>query len=504
MLHFISRWLPASRDGSPVRFPFLSTWVLLTIAWAAVFWPALHHAWLFFDDYSLAVWGEKERWNSSLGLGRPVLALWSYTFCLDGLSGTSVANVLLRLAQGALHTLTGTVVAYLLWKETRVRLAALAVLPFVLWPFNTEAVLWRGAGINVLAALFSVLGVALIRAEGARPRLAGTLGVGLLALGMLTTQASAAAGLVVWAMLLVLSASAEGPPRLKPLLREGGLLLLGYLVGGIATVLCSKLSATPNPRGVFATDWAAKAAYLIQLNNLYLFFPAFYPRTLKAAHLLLVGASAVLLVGAGASASRRGPEMRWWSLAALAPLAACAVLPYISVMVVQECWPAWRNMYLAPLLATALFAVGFRHGLRRPIRAAFYGVLLLVVLWPYARLGRENAAEYVRTERGDRQQLRQLEQFAEQASVRKVVVLMPPDAPLQDWNPYRLRFMHCDSHISALACTWTVRAFINRHSTLEVTDDPHIREEALKQLRAAPCGRFFTVDGCNAVALCPP
>jgi hypothetical protein len=501
------------------------TLTVFTVLWATAFWPALHTPWYYLDDYGLARYmspdqalAERGLVNPdapvdvprcvSLGLGRPMLYLWWFTFALDRDPSWPWVNIGLRWFQGCTHVVTAALIAYLLWKPSRSYWAVPAVLPFVLWCFNPEVVLWRGAGINVFAVFFSVLGLLCIKTEGRRWQGGWWVtGLALVALSMLTTQGAAMGGLVTWVILVALeTACGQGSPGRH--LRHGAFLLGGYLVGGLLSLAVLKYSAEPNPRATLPPDLHSRVLFLLGHNKLFLFWPGAYPRVLKYAHAALCLLTPLVVLASGTRLTRQGVVLRWRAPVLLACLASCLVLPYLSLLLVNESWITVRNLYTAPLLLTALVAVGVRLCGRRLWLQAAYAAVLLCILVPYVRMARTHAAEFVRTHRNDLRGLRELEQFAAARGTGKVLLLYC-DFPARDWNPYHLNYIGHDLHISA----WHVPAnpgldfFVIRHSRLQVVEDDGLKARALKRCREVPPPAglfFFLIEGSDVIAVCSP
>src|SRR6516225_3042360 len=102
-----------------LRFPWWRVFFIFGLLWALFFWPALHNAWWYADDFWAGEWTDAQRWGPFvLGNGRPLLGLWSYSFLLDHSPNAQWANILLRWFQGGVHVLNATVLAGLLWSAT--------------------------------------------------------------------------------------------------------------------------------------------------------------------------------------------------------------------------------------------------------------------------------------------------------------------------------------------------------------------------------------------------
>jgi hypothetical protein len=461
---------------------------------------------MFQDDYKISL-SPTQQWSWARNLGRPLFALWCLTFRLDARASDVAANILLRWLQGGLHCLTGTMVAYVLWREGCRRWAAvLAALLFVCWCFSTEAVLWRGAGINVLAALLSVLGVTALRLPRTHRGTWEVVGGFCVTLSMLATQSSAMAGLTLWAVVLGLAACNPGGLRERSFGRQTAVLLGGYLLGGLMSWAILHYSVEPNPRALPpSTDFHKTFAFVRQLNLLVLCNPL-YPPWLSRAYLALVGLTAGVVAAGGVVRVRRQPLAPLWGLVSLACLAACTVFPYITLLLVQQLWPAWRNLYVAPLGLGGLVAVGIRWAEARPLPSLAYLALVLAVLGLNGQVARGNAAEYVRCEKRDLQVLQTLHDFAREHHISKVIVMLPA-IPVRDWNGYDFHYVQADSHASIYVAQGMLPGFLARFSHLQLISDDLVKKRAVRQLQEHPLPprqQFFLIEGTDIIAICPP
>src|SRR5262249_26346973 len=156
-----------------------------------------------------------------------------------------------------------------------------------------------------------------------------------------------------------------------------------------------------NPRTKFATDVDAMWDQLILVNKKFLFFLPFDSSLLASAHLYLPLATAALALAAGCRLSARGLEVRWGAPAVVVGLTGCLVLPHLPVLLVGDTAIPWRNLYACPLLFTASLGVGFQLALRWPWLRFVYAGAVALLLVPYVRIARENAADYVKCYRRD-------------------------------------------------------------------------------------------------------
>src|SRR5262249_11539549 len=158
-------WLTPVPPPAP-GFPWLRAFVVLAAAYAVVFWPALSQPWWSRDDYTLGAMGAEGRYAMAMQAGRPAYILLFETLPLDNRPDAVGWNVALRAGRALLHVLAALLLAYALWRPLGSAVAAVAaVLPFLLWFFNPDAVLMRLAAGYPLALLLAVAALLLVRAR---------------------------------------------------------------------------------------------------------------------------------------------------------------------------------------------------------------------------------------------------------------------------------------------------------------------------------------------------
>jgi len=439
------------------RFPGLRVFLLYLICYVVLFWPALCQPWWYMDDYWCAGWDGATFWKMALCQGRPLGMLWQWTHQLDSSPESGTANVLLRLVQVGCHVLTATLIAGLLWKDGLRWPGVAAVLPFVLWAFNPEAVLWRTGAAYALTALLSVGGVVLLRG---RTRGSGMLGMVCLALSVLGCQAPAAIGLLVWIVLVAVRLTRPGIEGQKGFfpwwVREGTLLGTGLLLGGVVSLLLTRLFPFPFRDTALASDWRGKARYFLHLQQLTWFYPHFYCWPAQLSHAALLAATAWAILTTALTWQRR-------CLIAVVLLSSL-VAPFAGVLVVSESFASWRLLYPAPLIFTGFLSLAFLLGSAR-LRLGLAAITASILFWN-APLAWRNAAEYPRLEQCDREQARCLERFCQQQGMTRVVVL-PGAVPVYKWNPYGLQMFDLHGHYSAFKTSWTCQQFLQRYSSLQ-------------------------------------
>ncbi|MEP6955787.1 MAG: hypothetical protein ABI883_03100, partial [Chthoniobacterales bacterium] len=443
------------------------------VAWVCFFWPALHDAWWAMDDFWTIEWTNTERFGPFvLGIGRPLLGLWSYLFMLDCGPDHPWANVVLRWLHGGVHVLNATLIARLLWRTVPSLTAGIAPLPFLLWPFSADSVLWRGGSIYTLATFLSLAGLVLIQREpGPRSRfvwLLGSLGCGL---GMLLAQVAAFAAPVLWTVLAgltLLQAEAVPWPRLR---REAFHVAGGLAVGAVISYWFMRAYPLPAywARDAWATDPRAKLLFLFQLDWILLAFPRFYPTALKIAH-LLIAAFAVAALGFHGWRLARRRRGFWRPALALLCLASTLILPYLPLLVVAFSVILLRTLYFGPVFLTACTAMSClvlqrQAWLQRGSLLLVVGVLALY--WPIAR---ENAAEFVRCYRDDVAFLREVEAQARALGLQRVKII--PGMPFFIYNPHSYRYLYPFNHMNSLAYPVVRELFIRHWSHLTAVGEP--------------------------------
>lgn len=492
---------------------------LLFIAYLSVFsianLPALRQAWWYFDDFRNAkLWHVDSSLSNRFHLSmrpfslalkhaRPVEALWFVTFLLDGSPDRGPYNILLRFIQCGLHSIAVTVAGIIIWQETRKWTAFFAVLPFLLWPFNSEAVLWRTGGTYPLAALLSLLGIYVLRHSERSNLLMYAISSLSIALAMLTNQSAALAGIVVWTLTLSFKLLKEDVFYFKKRLYLDMIpVLFGYLIGGgFSYILAHQFHGYQ--RATFATNLTEKLFFLVKLNSLFIAWPKLYPYWLSGLHVALLTGVAVIFV---VRAYKMGWPMGKVLLSAIL-LMTTFVTPYAMSLLVAENWPSWRVMYLAPFLITGIWIMWDKAiGINR-IGTLISVCVLIVLLIGYLKIAWVNAGEYVRLFEADMSVLHELEAYATNECIEceQVFVATSQDF-LRDWNPYHLTYVHADSKLSAYLIRWAAHPFIRWFSRLKPTEDTFIKQECISQCRITKEGKafqFFKLPRRGVLCVCP-
>ena len=472
-------------------------------AWAAAHAPALGGAWWFFDDYSVADVLSRGNVAHHLGQGRPGQLVWMLTFFLDRPPGGAAANVALRFLQGLLHAATGALVAALWYRQTRRRGTLLAGLPFVLWPYAGETVLWRAAGEYPMAALLAACGAWIIRGRARPGWPADAAAAGLVAAAMLTHQLAACVGLAAWAVAVALTSMGSGPLPGRALRREALALAAGYAAGGLAGYALAWLTASHDmERLVPATDPGAKLSFLTQANRTFFLEAAFYPPWLALAQLGLVAAGVLALLGSSREpwpARRRG--------LALIGLASLLVTPYAAHLAVADDQVSWRVFYGAPLVFGAAWTLADAAPSSPRVLRVAAGLLYAAVLAAWLPLAWASARVYPALFEADRALLRRIEARAREERLPTVVV--DTQTLPSTMNPHGLDVRWGGPKPSAFLAEWAAPPFIERFSSLECSKDRGLQEACIAFCapRAAARPGDFTVhrlEAGPALCVCPP
>jgi hypothetical protein len=487
---FLRRWRPAS-SRSPntrhfldwltsafseqandftVRFAWWKVFFVFGFLWALAFWPALHNAWWYADDFWLGEWTGAQRWGSFvIGNGRPLLGFWSYSFLLDRSPNDQWANILLRWFQGGVHVLNVTLLARLLWGVVRRWTAVLAALPFLLWPFNGDAVLIRSASFYAIAALLSFLGLLAIRVNDSHWNgLYWVSGAFLCGLSMLAMQTSAFASIAVWIVLVGLTAIQLEPLPWRRLLREGMFVAAGIMIGAAISYWLIKTRPIPLSlfagRGDVAFDFHRALRILGRIDALAIVFPSFYPWWLQVLHVLLIASTLFAIILFGWTEYKRAKTI-WRPILVLVCLVLCLAVPF-SAQVVAGGQDAvvLRTLYLAPILFSACTIFTFQLFRHRVWLERATMALLLLILISYWPISREHAAEYVKCYQADMADLGEVEQHAAELGLTRVIVV--PGTFFSLYNPHHFRYSMLCTHNSSLAYPWVREAFIRNRSEL--------------------------------------
>jgi uncharacterized membrane protein len=473
-------------------------WLAGFLLWVVATAPAFQGAWWFLDDYSQANYTEEGNIAHHLAQGRPGQLLWMYTFAFDG-GGRESANIVLRLSQGAMHALVASLAILLIGNGAVSPLHIVGALPFLVWPYSAEATLWRSAGTYPLAALLSLLGLALVRAA---PTVRRVMAAGLLVLtATFTCQAAACAAGVLWLLMAGLSVLEPAGADRSRLAREGALLAVFYAVGLGACYGIGIASAGEMPDRIRPTsDLYGELIFLTATVKRFLTGAVLYPEWLAALHTAVVS----FVVVSSLQGALRGKRT---TLVAGLGVIGVLLTPYAPLVLVEENVASWRTMYLSPLFFLGTAALVERAAPKpsawRPLTCAAMVVLCAAYLW----LGWIYVGLFPATFHADRRQLARFTREAARFDRTDMVIADPPDDASRSNDPYRLELRWGGPKAGALFLPYAARYFLRWYSPLVLRDDdPSVLacREACLGAPPVPGGRALALDAPRVLCVCPP
>jgi hypothetical protein len=418
------------------------------LIWLMEDFPALTQAWWYRDDFTLGwlmdrhtpVIGSILVFNCFGGDGRPLGPFFSgWPFGFNHYPHTGF-NLAIRWAQGLGHVSLSLLIAFVLSRQLPRWQAIVAVLPFLTWAFNGEAVMYSSIAQLIAGSFFALVGAVLIMAESASRRpILGLLGALLIISAVLIYQPAGTVGMSVWVMMLSLRLinDCKLPESWR---REAAWLVGGFGVGGLITTWVALVYTSSRAKAPLSLE--DKLAYGLELYRTFFFWPRFYPALLDIFHGILLLGGLILPVAVLASS---GQAKRLPLLGGL--IALIFVLPFFANLIVASDAFSFRTFYLAPLILVALISIGFKVAARLKGGPVVLLALVALTCIQYIPLARENARDYVRLYRGELETVRELEKFAVQNGCYRIGFL-PDDAMC---NPYGLRYPWGDGH----ACDFT-------------------------------------------------
>jgi len=497
---------PAAR-----RYPLWRAVLLCAASAIIAFGPALTQAWFRGDDLYFGSRPSNIA-RHCLANGRPSQLVWYYAaFYYQNAEGAGFLNFAARYLQLLLHTGIVLCAAYTVWNVFRSASVFLTLLPFMIWAFAGQAALWLAAGIYPLGAMLSMAGLLLLRLPGGRLRSAAWgAGCALIAVAFLTSQVGALSALVIWTIVLMLTALDRRPFPFRRLLREAAFMVAGLLMGALLSLWIAQ--AHGNPRASLAIDVESKLVFLGRLIKLMLFDGRFYPALLRWAHALSIALAIMAVFAWGILHRRMGMAALFRTALALVCLAACLVFPFAATLAVKENWPSWRSMYLGPMFLTACWVVSFRVMCHRPVQLLLAIMLVCLVILPHIGIARANTAAMVAVFDRDMHTLKRVEDFAEERGLSKVFVASySVTRHVTTWNPYDLAYNHLQNRSSNFQIGWAAHRFLDRFSWLEPADYEGLRAAAVNACNnrhtCEAIGDGFHVcvlPGTGVVCVCPP
>ena len=478
----------------PSRFVWPLIFVTLLMTWVAVNWSAFTQVWWYTDDFARA---SNVNPLFSLGQGRPLEIFVPGLMHLAYVQQYAWLHQGMRLAQAILHIITALLFVRLLARLIDRWLVLSAGLFFIFWPFHGEAVLWLSAFAYPAAAAISLWGVLVInngrfrRDQFHRDQLQNGyylcywVGSLLIIAAILVHQSAAVAGISGWVLFQALFVFKKD--RLHPRWWQEGIVVIGsYIVGGLLSWGVIYLSLGDLGRAALPSSLTDKLYFWLELNRHYLASPH-YPILLTMLQIVII----ISALGMVTIVWRRN-RLSWrQSTAAIGLLAALTLLPYPAVLMTIESSPAWRILYLAPLVTIAAWLI-LQELLSNstPIRYISWSVIILF-LTICIPINMRNAADYVHVFNADLEILDEIEQVATQQQLppAQVVVATYPDY-LRTWELHDVTYMHYDSKKSAFLRDWTVVPFLSHFSTLapiSAPGQPLVQERILLEQCVSLC-----------------
>jgi hypothetical protein len=336
----------------------------------------------------------------------------------------------------------------------------LGTLPFLLSPFAAENVLWRSAGHYGVAALLSVVAIALLRRDAGSARRDATAAL-LLVVAFLTVQSASLAGGVVWVFLAGLTLlTREETPR-RRLACEATVLVGAYAGAALLSfAIASWVGRVGRMQPVF--DPLGRLALLHDAARVLIRGPDWsYPSWLAVTQRALLAMVPVALLLP--LPTRTTPLRR---LLAGVTVATAFVTPYAALLPVRETTLSLRLSYLAPLLFAGAWAV-VDCAVGRYAGLHVLGLTLIsLISLGYGSLVWHCSSGYERVFHCDLDLLRRLEAEARRAGVDRLYV---PE-PRADWyfpeNPHGLSFEWGADRGSAFSQKWSSDGLLEWYSFL--------------------------------------
>jgi hypothetical protein len=491
--------------------PLLFVFVFISYLslWSFANWPALKEAWWSTDDFSYIEELRSPTIKSYPGLsnGRPISSLWFATFLLEYDDNREIYNIALRVIQGLIHCLATLFAAVMLWKQIKNWGAFISVLPFLLWPFNGDAVLWRSAGYYPIAALFGLAGLFVLWKSKEKEFLKLSIGAILIIIATLTNQITALSGLIVWfiiSSLRILKCKSSISSKRKLIFSTIYLIIL-YLIGGLLSYFIANYF-NPDTRAKFTKNYIEKISYLLNLNDTFIFSPLYYP-------LWLIGLLTLLFVIYGIVIFKRAIKKELsakdFLVYFLLPI-LLLITPYAPLLLVSENLSSPRIMYLSAFLITGIWIV-LKQDLGKHYwsNILLYSILTLIIIG-YIKIARISSSDYVKMFHYDLLVLEKIEEFAMQEKVddQKVFVATFPDF-IREWNPYKITYIQGDSKLSAFLKSWSAHPFIRLYSSLKTTENENVKDACLSYCENTKNGKNFQLfkirngRNSNIICLCP-
>ncbi|MFH0851952.1 MAG: hypothetical protein V1876_04355 [Candidatus Peregrinibacteria bacterium] len=434
-----------------VFFLFFALWILFV-------WPAISHLWWVEDDYSLLTSqadGTFDVMNVMRSIplsSRPIHTIWTIVKFAVITHAPSLlgAGVVFRLIQGSIHTLCAVLAGLILARFTERKIAILTVLPFLIWPFGSEATLWTSAAIYPIAACLSLFGILLLIGKKTVSLRRKLIGILLITLAPFANQSACLAGLLVYCMVLALSWNHY--EHRSQLLRA-----LPYLLAAYTLAICLNglmVVQTHDQRvGAFSLpDLPAHAMTQLSLTITYLLTaPFLYPRWLIRVHIVIFAFALIAVF----PLSRAKGILKIITGGLVAVLIGFIVLLLLRAPTIYTGmdWVSGRTMYLDPLLFSFALCLILQSRLKPKLSMALVILLLIVLAGTYYPISVANARENVTVYTKDIETLRRLESIAwTENTNRLLIAYLPHRRP--SVNPYSVRYYDFGDVHHSVFMTW--------------------------------------------------
>lgn len=446
----------------------------LFFLWTLFVHPALFSEWWGADDFNTL---------EHRGVLVPAKMLTSYFFSSARPIGTLAAisehvmlsvfppftaGLFIRLLQGIAHVAAATLIGTLLVQWTGRKLAMLTVLPFLVWPFGSEATVWMAAFAYPIAALLSVGGLLLLlRAErffSART----IMGMVLIFLAPFSNQSAGIAAFVTFLILVALSLSDRA--KLRSLVRPLAALAIAYLLAVVVQGALLSLFRESRFSGYLPGTQFAHLRSQLYLTYLYLLSaPYLYPLWVRGVHFLLflLGLIAVFPF----FPARTIIQKILGGIAAVGLIAIMFLALRAPTVFTGMDWVSGRTLYIDPLVMTCALCFILQSRLRPAHSAGIVLLLLTALLIGYYPISTVNARENVIVFQNDLKTLQNLEETARaQGTDQLAVAFQPYRSPPP--NPYNLRYIDFgENHYSAFRTQIFGPNFIAHFSSLTLLTD---------------------------------
>lgn len=478
------------------------------IIWTIANFPALKVSWLICDDFShITDWMD---WYKNGGgfrdiptrhafvNGRPFAFILYSTFLIDGEVNGGLYNMILRYFQGIIHCLSVTIILVVLWHKTYKFNIIFYLIPFLIWPFNAEAVLWRAAIHYPVSALIISLGIYIINFNISNNIYRNLFGIVLIILAVCTNQLVSFLGIAIFVIILGVSSLNNKSIINKQTFNQISIVILGYIIGGILTYI---IGATFGDRTNIANDVLGKILFLMELNHLVIFNSNFYPKWLNFLHALLVIVPILLMLLKIINNAVHSKKI----IVALFCYLLLFVIPYTTILVAKENYPSWRVMYIAPIVFSSALIYIDHLFVNSKIKYIFIYPALLSIVICYVYISRINSSEYPIVFYNDLNRISEIENYLTDNKIKAhhpIHIVSYPDY-IKTWNPYSVRYFHGDSKTSAMVRDWYLYPFMDIFSNFNLIQHDTSCIDYCKKNTSNHSMKFYESEIKHTLCICP-